>query len=99
MWKNTTERGRPEMTKWCMCIEYWIPKAKNTHSQYVILISFPLQQWLYECASTLRYSYIACLATNMAITSTLQLFRNNFFLPDLTNCFMKGNRYYFLFFM
>ena len=24
----------------------WIPKAANTHSEYVILIAFPLQQWL-----------------------------------------------------
>jgi hypothetical protein len=32
----------------------YIPKATNTHSQYIILIDFPLQQWLQECASTLR---------------------------------------------
>jgi hypothetical protein len=32
----------------------WIPKVKNTHSEYVILIAFPLQQWLHERASTLR---------------------------------------------
>jgi hypothetical protein len=28
-----------------MGIACWIPKATNTHSQYVILIAFPLQQW------------------------------------------------------
>ena len=32
----------------------YIPKATNTHSQYIILIDFPLQQWLEECSSTLR---------------------------------------------
>jgi hypothetical protein len=37
----------------------WIPKATNTHThtQYVILIAFPLQQWLQERASMLRYTY------------------------------------------
>ena len=32
-----------------------------THSEYVILIAFPLQQWLHERASVLRYTYIASL--------------------------------------
>jgi len=40
---------------------YWIPKATNTHSEYVMLIAFPLQQWLHERASMLRCTYIASL--------------------------------------
>jgi len=40
----------------------WIPKATNTHSEYVMLIDFPLQQWLHERASVLRYTYNVCLA-------------------------------------
>jgi hypothetical protein len=36
-------------------------KATNTHSQYLTLIALPLQQWLHERASILRYTYIACL--------------------------------------
>jgi hypothetical protein len=28
-----------------------ITKATNAHSEYVILIAFPLQQWLHERAS------------------------------------------------
>jgi hypothetical protein len=28
-------------------------------TQYVILIAFPLQQWLHKRASMLRYTYIA----------------------------------------
>jgi hypothetical protein len=55
------KRGRPQMTIRRMCISCWIPKATNTHSQYVILIAFPLQQWLHERASMLRYTYIASL--------------------------------------
>ena len=36
--------GRPQITTWRMRIASWIPKATNTHSEYVILIAFPLQQ-------------------------------------------------------
>jgi hypothetical protein len=31
-------------------LQNWIPKATNTHSEYVILTAFPLQQWLQERA-------------------------------------------------
>ena len=54
MWKNIVEPGRLQMTKWRMRIVCWIPKATNTHSKYVILIAFPLQLWLHECALMLR---------------------------------------------
>jgi hypothetical protein len=56
MRKNIVERGRPQMTIWRMRIECRITKATHTHtrarahSQYVIHIAFPLQQWLQECA-------------------------------------------------
>jgi len=33
----------------------------NTHSEYVLLIAFPLHQWLKESASILHFTYIACL--------------------------------------
>jgi hypothetical protein len=56
MWKNIVQRDRPQMTIWRMRIACWIPKATNTHSQYVILIAFPLQQWLHERTSMLRYT-------------------------------------------
>jgi len=49
------------MTIWRMRIACWIPKATDTHTQYVILIASPLQQWLHERALVLRYTYIACL--------------------------------------
>jgi len=42
----------------------WIPKTTNTpntHLEYVILIAFPLQQWLHKSASMLCYTYFACL--------------------------------------
>jgi len=34
---------------------------KYTHSDCVILIAFPLQQWLHERASMFRYTCTACL--------------------------------------
>jgi len=43
-WKNIVERGRPQITIRRMRFACWIPLATNTHSEYVILIAFPLQQ-------------------------------------------------------
>jgi len=65
MWKNIVEPGRPQKTKWRMRIECWIPKDINTHSEYVILIAFPLQQWLHERSLTLGYTYFACIVRNI----------------------------------
>ena len=61
MWKNILEPDRLQMTVWYMHIAYCVPKATNTHSQYLILIVFSLQQWLYARASMLRCTCIACL--------------------------------------
>ena len=48
--------------------ECWIPKATNTHSDYVILITFLPQQWLNELASNVRYTFTACsVIYNMAV--------------------------------
>jgi len=33
------------MTIWRMRIACWITQTTDTHSEYVILIAFPLQQW------------------------------------------------------
>jgi hypothetical protein len=50
MWKNSVQPGRPQMTTWRMRIACWIPKSTNTHSEYVTLNAFLLQQWLHERA-------------------------------------------------
>jgi len=44
-----------------MLIAYWITKATNTHSEYIQLIAFSLQQLLHERASILLYTHIAGL--------------------------------------
>ena len=58
--KNVVEPDRSRMTVWRMRIGYGIPKATNTHSEYVILTAFSLQLWLHELACILRYTYITC---------------------------------------
>jgi hypothetical protein len=57
MWKNLVERGSSQMAIWRMRIACRIPKATNTHSERVRLIAFPLQQWLHERATVLRFTY------------------------------------------
>ena len=56
MWKNIVERGRPQMTIWSTRIACWIPRLQ-IHLGCVILIACPLQQWLHQRPSVLRYTY------------------------------------------
>jgi hypothetical protein len=56
MWRNVVGPDRPQWaTKYGGC---WIPQATHTHVQYVILTAFPLEQWLHERASMLRYTSV-----------------------------------------
>ena len=71
-WKNIVERCGPPMTIWRRRIACWIPKATKTHSEHVILIAFPQQQWLHEHASTLRYRVL--LGFTAVTTRTVILF-------------------------
>ena len=43
-----------------MRIACWTNNATNTHSEYAILIAFPLQQWMHESFLKLRL-YVPCL--------------------------------------
>jgi len=43
--EKTVELDRPQMTIGRIRISCWIPKATATHSEYVMLIALPLQQW------------------------------------------------------
>jgi len=40
MWKNKVQPDYSEMTIWRMRIWCWIPKATDTHSEFLILIAF-----------------------------------------------------------
>ena len=65
MWKNMVQSNRPTMTIWRMRIAFWITKATNTHSQYVTITAFPLQQWLHERASVLRLRTLRVLCCHL----------------------------------
>jgi len=78
MWKNTVEPGTPQMKIWRMRFPCPVTKATHTHSQYLMLIDFPLQQWSHERAAVLRYAYIACLVKHS-------------FLPQRGACFTTGS--------
>jgi len=39
----------------------YLRQNTHTHTEYVILIVLPLQQWLHERASMLRHTYTACI--------------------------------------
>ena len=65
MWKNIVERSRPRMTIWRTHIACWMPKATNSPTECVILTAYPLQQWLQEGSSILRYIYITSLVNTL----------------------------------
>jgi hypothetical protein len=39
-------RAEPQMTVWHMKVACWVTMSTNTYSECVVLIVFPLQQWL-----------------------------------------------------
>ena len=63
MWNIIVELNRCHITTGRMIIACLIPKATDTHSEYVILIAFPVQQWLHEYASVSHYMYVAHLVS------------------------------------
>ena len=72
-----------------MRIACWITRATNTHSEYVTLIDFPLQQWLHERVSMLRYTYTVCLVLYMYPFHTEQFRISivNFLCKSLPFCY------------
>jgi len=62
----------------------WITKASDIHLECVILIAFPWQQWLRECASVLRYTYIGlrfCAACVCSLLCPVISYRLTFYVP------------------
>jgi len=53
------------MTVWPMRISRLVPNATDAHTEYVILIAFPLQHLLHELVLMLRYTYRASLVGNL----------------------------------
>jgi hypothetical protein len=64
LWNNVEKYGRARQATddniiRRMRFACWITKATDTHSEYLILIALPRQQWLCERASVSRYPFIA----------------------------------------
>ena len=64
------------MTIWRMLVTRWIPKATDTHSEYITPIAVQRQKWLRERSSVLRYTYVVC-------------FFFHFICHLLTMCFLR----------
>ena len=65
MWKNMVEPGQAADDSVIRRMRFacWVIKAtdRHTHTEYVVLIGFPLQQWFSKHASILRLEYVASL--------------------------------------
>jgi len=61
MWEIIVDPDTQQVTIGRMRISHWVPKATQTLSEYVVITVFPVQQWLHESTSMLRYTYTACL--------------------------------------
>jgi hypothetical protein len=44
-----------------MSFACWVNKATDTHLEYILLVAFPLLQWVGQRHSTLLFKYIGCL--------------------------------------
>jgi len=59
MWKIFVELERPQITIWRMRIACWIPKATDTHSEYVILYRFSTAAMVAQTCVTVTL-YVHC---------------------------------------
>ena len=86
MWKNNVGPDMPH------CIACQIPKATNTHSDYVIRIAFSLQQWLHERALMQRYNILVhCLSCVLLVSTMLIVDPNSMCIFCLTICAKEGH--------
>jgi hypothetical protein len=70
MWKNTVERGRPQMTMWRMCVAPTITNSTNTHSEYcfsatTMVARTPLSVTLYAQWLSFLIFYTTCHFLNL----------------------------------
>ena len=73
MWKTAVQPNRPQMAIWRMRIAYWITRAADTHSEHIILTSFPLQQMVTRKHRnfTLYVQCLSCLCSLALLTSNI----------------------------
>ena len=65
------------------CVAKATHTLTHTHSQYITLIAFPLQQWLRERARNFRYTYIARLVVLHLILLSLTLLQTCILLSSI----------------
>jgi len=68
--KNVVEPERPQTTTERKRVGYLRLHTTHTHTEYIMLTAFPLQQWLYGCACMLRFTSIACLVSVFTVGYT-----------------------------
>jgi uncharacterized membrane protein len=65
-WKNNAELDGSQITIWRMWTAYLILALQSL--RICNIFAFTIQQWLPKCASTSRYTYIACLVIYVNIS-------------------------------
>jgi hypothetical protein len=72
LWRKTVELERPQMKIWRMHMACWKLKAihTHTHSEYVTLTAFPLQQCLYLHKTPLLVRYLQRCTRSFRSSST-----------------------------
>jgi hypothetical protein len=68
MWKNV-ERNRPQMSRIVRMLDTNTHTHTHERARCVILIAFPLKQWLHARTLMLRYTFIACLVSFIKLHS------------------------------
>jgi hypothetical protein len=75
MCENIVGSDMSQMTIWRMCIACWVPKATDTHLEYVILIAFPLT--MVARTHLIVTPYVHCLAC-LSFSATWDVGRRRF---------------------
>jgi hypothetical protein len=96
MWNSMLGPDTPLVTLWRMRISCWIIKATNKHSEYLILITCPLQHRLHECASVSRvYVHWLSRSCNYKLSNphlpadTVKYFAIHCFLNSTVSCAVR----------
>jgi hypothetical protein len=89
LWNNLKRETAGQVTdvglRLCMRFAYWVTESRDAHWQYVIITAVPLQQWLHESASMLRFTYIAFMINDYRS----KMFRQIAIIIDHTNFYGK----------
>jgi hypothetical protein len=80
---GTARQATDDNVIWHMRVAWWITKTTDTHSEYVILFAFPLQQRICERAPMLSCTYNAYL---VCINLHVNAYKGDGLAPLLSKC-------------